>query len=185
MTPDEGTGGAVVIGVGNPMRRDDGVGHAVLEQLRARPALGVRLVALDGEPTRVLDAWTGARVAVVVDAVRSAAAPGTVHVVEVTTSGGGEGDARPGVPPPSAAPASTHGAGLAEAVALGRTLDRVPARLVLVGVEALDVGDGPELSAPVLAAVPVAVDAVLAVVRGGRVAAQRSDSSSTKHSVRP
>jgi len=60
----------VVIGVGNSMRRDDGAGIAVVE--RARPLLppGVEVRTLGGETTSLLDAWEGAGLAVVVDAVR-------------------------------------------------------------------------------------------------------------------
>jgi len=40
-------------------------------------------------------------------------------------------------------------------------LDRLPRRLVLLGVEAADVGVGPCLSPPVAAAVPAVVQAVM------------------------
>ena len=62
-----GSGPAVVIGIGNEFRRDDGAGSAVIGQLRGRVPC-VRLVVTDGEPTRLIDAWTGAALAVVVDA---------------------------------------------------------------------------------------------------------------------
>ena len=61
----------VVIGVGNEFRRDDGVGLAVVARLRDRVPPGVELVLTDGEPTRLIEAWTGAALAVVVDAVRA------------------------------------------------------------------------------------------------------------------
>ncbi len=53
-----GSGPAVVIGIGNEFRRDDGAGPAVIGQLRGRAPAGVRLVITDGEPTRLIDAWT-------------------------------------------------------------------------------------------------------------------------------
>ena len=58
-----------MIGVGNEFRRDDGAGPAVLASLRDRVPPGVDLVLTDGEPTRLIEAWTGAAVAVVIDAV--------------------------------------------------------------------------------------------------------------------
>ena len=60
----------VVIGVGNEFRRDDGAGPAVVRKLRDLVPSGVGLVITDGEPTRLLEAWTGAALAVVADAVR-------------------------------------------------------------------------------------------------------------------
>ena len=70
----------VVIGVGNEYRRDDGAGLAVVARLRDRVPPGVELVLTDGEPTRLIEAWTGAALAVVVDAVRAdPPRPGPVH----------------------------------------------------------------------------------------------------------
>jgi hydrogenase maturation protease len=65
------SGQVVVIGVGNEFRRDDGVGPAVVASLRDRVPPGVDLVLTDGEPTRLIEAWTGAVLAVVIDAVRA------------------------------------------------------------------------------------------------------------------
>ena len=82
------SGQRVVIGVGNPFRRDDGVGWAVAGALEPEvgPVVGpevgpVEGTLLDGEPARLLDVWAGADHAIVVDAVRSGATPGAVGVV--------------------------------------------------------------------------------------------------------
>ncbi len=59
---------AVVIGVGNTHRRDDGVGPAVAAEVAADCPAGVRVVTCAVEPTAILDAWDGADLAVVIDA---------------------------------------------------------------------------------------------------------------------
>ncbi|WP_406483160.1 hydrogenase maturation protease [Streptomyces platensis] len=60
-----------VIGVGNDYRRDDGVGWAVVAGLAQRPLPhGTRLTITDGEPTRLINAWDGADLAILVDAAR-------------------------------------------------------------------------------------------------------------------
>ncbi len=84
MTGGPAAGGIVVIGVGNEFRRDDGLGPEVLSRLRDQVTAdtgggpgggpgggtgGVRLLACDGEPTRMIEAWAGASLALVVDAV--------------------------------------------------------------------------------------------------------------------
>jgi hydrogenase maturation protease len=123
-----------VIGVGNPWRRDDGAGPAV-----ARAAGGVST----GDPARLLELWEGARHAVIVDACASGAAPGTIH----------HGDAgRP------ARPASTHGFGVADAIALGRSLGRLPPRLDIYAIEGADFGHGDGLTPAVSAAVAELAD---------------------------
>ena len=135
----------MVIGVGNPMRRDDGVGIVAVERLAVR-IVGdtVELVTMDGETTRLIEVWAGADRAVVVDAMRSGDPAGTVRRIEVGR------DALPSWAPG----ASSHHAGLAEAVDLGRALDRLPAHLVIYGVEVLDVSPGEGLSPAVEHALP-------------------------------
>ena len=82
----------MVIGVGNEFRRDDGAGPAVVARLRDLAPPGVRLVITDGEPTRLIEAWAGAALAVVVDAVRAAPPrPGTVHRFVVDGAGHPDG----------------------------------------------------------------------------------------------
>lgn len=122
----------VLIGVGNPFRRDDGAGLRAVALARAGLPDDVAVVECDGEPSRLLDAWEGAAVAVVVDAVRSGAAPGTILRAEV---------GRDRLPAPAAG-GSTHALGVGEAVALGRALGRVPARVVVYGIEGDRFDDG-------------------------------------------
>jgi hydrogenase maturation protease len=129
----------VVIGVGNAMRRDDGAGIAAVE--RARPLLppGVEVLTLGGEATSLLEAWAGADLAVVVDAVRWDHPPaGGVTRIDVTA----EPDAVTGF----GGGASSHGLGVAEAVALGRVLDRLPRHLVLLLIALVEEGHGEGLS---------------------------------------
>ena len=151
-----GPGGtAVVIGIGNEFRRDDGAGPAVIGQLRGRVPAGVRLVVTDGEPARLIDAWTGAALAVVVDAVRAEPPhPGRVHRFVVD---------RPGTPAGRAA--SSHGFGLDEAIALAAALDRMPGRLIVHAIEAADLTQGPGLTPAVAAAVDVVARAILDDIR--------------------
>ncbi len=126
----------VVIGIGNPMRSDDGVGPAAIARLEETPE--VDLVILDGEATRLVEAWRGRTRAIVVDAVRRDAPAGTIHRIDL-----GSGDA-----PGTTRPTSSHGAGLAEAMALAQVLDALPASLVVFGVEPADLSHGDGLSDP-------------------------------------
>lgn len=130
----------LVIGVGNRWRCDDGIGPRVVDALAGDLGGAVDLLILDGEPARLVEAWAGRTSVVVVDAVRSGASPGTLHRV----------DALGGNVAVAASP-STHGAGVADAVALGRALSRLPDRLVVLGTEPSCVDHGADLSAPVAA----------------------------------
>jgi hydrogenase maturation protease len=116
----------------------------------------VRLVVTDGEPARLVEAWTGAALAVVVDAVRAEPPhPGKIHrfVLDQPRAGTRQG-------------ASSHGLGLDDAIALATALDRMPGRLAVHAIEAADLAQGPGLSPPVAAVVDTVARAVLGDLDG-------------------
>ena len=139
----------LVIGIGNRWRSDDGVGVRTIDALEALGARDADLLRLDGEPTRIVSAWAGRPCVVVIDAIRTGVSPGTVHHIGVDQV------------PDAASEASSHGGGLAAAVALGRALDARPDRIVLLGVEPATVDHGPELSPPVASSLDVVVRRVV------------------------
>ncbi len=155
----------MVVAMGNEYRRDDGAGAAVMRAvapgLRALSsseidAFGVGPLA---DPLDLLGQWDDAALAVVVDAVRTGAKPGTVVVLDL----GGTGD-------PGTAeiihrlPSSTHGVGLAGALRLARAVGRAPHRVLAVGIEGEDFGNGDGLSDAVAGAIDEAADRVLEIV---------------------
>ncbi len=154
---------AVVIGVGNEFRRDDGVGPAVVARLRERAPASVALLVSDGEPIRLLEAWTGASLAVLVDAVSGTQA-GRLHRIVVAGPELDQDAAQSGHGPIAAAEAtaSSHGLGLGTAIGLGRALDRMPGTLIVHGIEAVDFSQGRGFSPAVAAGIPRLTDAVLA-----------------------
>ena len=145
----------VVIGVGNRWRRDDAAGLEVVDALRERVGDSVSLVESDGEPTRLLDAFVLAPRVVMVDAVVTGGAPGTVHrfTDEQLPEGMGIGQ-------------SSHLVQLYETIALGKLLDKLPNGLVLIGIEAADFDNGEGMTAAVAAGVETAVEAVLEELSG-------------------
>ena len=140
---------ALVIGLGNSYRRDDGVGPAVAERLRERR--DVEVATCEQEPSRLLDAWAGADLALVVDAVASGAEPGTVHRF----------DASERAVPSSVFRGSTHAFGVGELIELARALGRLPGRVIVYGVEGAEFAAGDGLSPAVAAAVePLAAELI-------------------------
>jgi hydrogenase maturation protease len=143
--------GTLVIGIGNASRRDDGAGLFAANILRGQspPGVEVRLNAPDA--AALLEAWDGAGLAVVIDAVSSGAEPGTVHRFDAP-------DARL---PALNRRGSTHALGLGEAIALGQALGRLPVRLVVYGIEGSDFGHGDTLSPEVRRGAERAVQRIL------------------------
>ncbi len=138
-----------IIGIGNPYRRDDGAGIAVVRRLDG--VAGLEVVAHHGEGLELMGLWQGHDDVVVVDAVSSGAAAGTVHRL----------DAAAGPLPAALFCHSSHAFGLAQAVELSREMGSLPARMTIIGIEAGDWSAGEVLTAPVAAAV-AAVAAELA-----------------------
>jgi hydrogenase maturation protease len=139
-----------VIGIGQSMRGDDAAGLAAVQYWQtAYPEhaestnLLVQLAEVPG--IGLLNLLEGADVVILVDAVRSGAEAGTIHLLsedqlESFTSATG----------------SAHGWGVAETLSLGRGLmpSTLPAKLVLIGIEAADVSIGASLSPGVQQALP-------------------------------
>jgi hydrogenase maturation protease len=153
-------GPRVVIGVGNEYRRDDGFGPLVVAGLIARRSgdhrlAGVDLRVSDGEPTRLIDLWAGAAVAVIVDAVLDEDHHAG-HRHELVLNALDELDDDP--------PAGSHSIGLGSTVALARLLERLPRRLVVLAVSGTDFGFGQGLTPPVAAAVPPVTERACALV---------------------
>jgi hydrogenase maturation protease len=138
----------LVIGVGNAWRRDDAAGLVVAGRLRESSPREVRVIEHEGEPLDLIEEWSGARAAVVVDAVSSNASPGTIHRV----------DALADELPAELFRGSTHALGVAEAVELGRALERLPRRLLVFGIEGARFDAGAGLSPEVERAVARLVD---------------------------
>ncbi|WAJ42896.1 hydrogenase maturation protease [Mycobacterium sp. Aquia_216] len=161
--------GVVVVGLGNRYRKDDGVGvvaATVLDEL-ALPHVGV--VTGLADPMSLVDAWSGARLAVVIDAaVVTSPIPGRVS--RCTLSDMGTGSDR----------LSSHSVDIGRSYALGQALGRVPNALVVFTIEVADTGHGIGLTPQVEGAVSEVVGRAVAeikrnsrAVRGSRRSARR------------
>lgn len=144
----------LVLGLGNPLLRDDAVGLLVAEQLRP-------LLADQTDIEVGVDYWGGLRLmermvgfdrAIVIDAIRSGAEPGRMQILS------------PGELPTQRS-ASAHDVNLLTALKLGRQAGAVlPAdeRITLLAIEAVDTTNfGEELTPEVAAVIPQAIETVL------------------------
>lgn len=140
----------IIVGMGNPHRSDDAVGRHVIRLLRDDPPAGAVLLELDGQVADLVEVVRQARSVIVIDACGNMGQAGRIHRLDA-----GCGDDI------SAPPAmSTHGLGLAEAVALARILNVLPERFLIYAVEGRTFAFGDGLSPDVAAAVPRVAAAV-------------------------
>ncbi len=155
-------GPAVVLGVGNVLLRDDGVGVRVVEGLRS-------LVADDPsalpEGTRLVDGGTlgldllrtvdGARCLLLLDAVDLGRPAGTVSVLRgdaILAAGGAWGRSVQG--------------GVAEVLSVAGLMGWLPDMVAMVGIQAHDTDFGIGLSEQVAAALPHAIATARDELRG-------------------
>lgn len=133
----------LVIGIGNEDRGDDGAGIAVAKAIENSrlPDVAVRLES--GEGLRLLTAWEGFERVILIDALESGSPPGTIHCL----------NPREHAIPFRIRSSSTHAFGLAQAIAMARSLDRLPPQLVIYGIEGRCFETGKGLSHEVKGAV--------------------------------
>ncbi len=142
----------LVLGLGNPLRGDDGIGPRVVAELNRR-GLPAGVTALDGGSggLNLLQVMEGWERVVVVDAADMGKRPGefvrfTPDEVELV-----EGENH----------LSFHNAGLTEALALARALDHPLPPLVIFGVQPERIGWGKGLSPVMERTIPALVRAVV------------------------
>jgi len=147
----------LILGIGNTLLQDEGVGVYVMEYLRSRHGQRAGLRFLDGGTLSFTLAGDIAQAdaLIVSDAARLGAPPGTVRTFQ-----GREMDRYL-----RGARNSVHEVGLADLFDMARLSDSLPPQRALVGIEpaALDWGDRP--SAVVAAAIPRAAANVLEILR--------------------
>jgi len=145
----------LVIGVGTRYRKDDAAGLTVAEGLRTRLSAEVTLVEHEGEGVALMERLQGWQAAILIDAMSSGARRGTIRRFEAKTH-----------PLPAAIfRHSSHALSVADAIELGRALERLPQHLVVFGIEGGDFGAGMPLSPEVESSVPEVVRRVLEEIR--------------------
>jgi hydrogenase maturation protease len=147
----------LVLGLGNILLGDEGLGVRAVEQLWARYNLPPEVQVIDGGVAG-LDLWPyleGVTHLLVVDAVQMGAEPGTLVRLA--------GEAVPqGLP----LKLSMHQVGLHELLALARLQETLPPQVVVWGMEPAVLAPGLELSPPVAAGLERLVMAVTDELRG-------------------
>ena len=125
----------LIIGVGNRMRRDDGVGLVLAEQLAQISRVEVSVAYVERECYSLLELWSGVQNAYLVDALHGPP-PGTLVRIDAISE----------VAPTGLVGASSHGFGVAHAIELARAMGKLPKRLVIYAVAGEEFSEGEGLS---------------------------------------
>ena len=151
----------VVLGLGNTLNRDEGLGVFALEPLRARLAGGVEIELLDGGVLgmSLLPLVESCSHLLVLDAVDTGAPPGTVTELS-----------REEIPLFARIKLSLHQLGFQEVLEFASARGNLPERLGLVGAQPADISIGFGPSPGIEAVLPeIAARAVTVLERWGLV----------------
>lgn len=142
---------AVVLGVGNLLLSDEGVGPHAIAQLGRRLRLPPSVELIDGGTSamELLADLAGAQLLLIVDAVAGGGLPGTIHVLK--------GDE---VPRFFTLKLSPHQVGLSDVLATLLVAGESPQETIIIGVEPGSLALGMELSAEVAAALPALAEEI-------------------------
>lgn len=139
-----------LIGIGSPFG-DDRLGWEAAEALRHSTAMNavvpgrIEILSLDRPGAMLPVHWQDTDIVILLDAVRSGAAPGRRHCLDARDL------------PGTGMPCSSHGFGIVPAIELARVLGNMPSRLLVRGMEADSSWTGFSLSPAVADALPAFV----------------------------
>lgn len=145
----------LVLGIGNLLLSDEGVGCRCVEELERRYILPPAVTCVDGGTAgfELLPLVEDAQALIIIDALKDGRPPGTLVLVEDEA-----------VPRLMLTRTSPHQIGICEVLATAQLTGKVPQRLLFFGVEPKNLAVGIGLSAEVSGALDKLVEAVAAAL---------------------
>jgi hydrogenase maturation protease len=152
--PQQGIRSVRVIGIGNPDRADDGIGCLVARRLAGRLPADVAVLTRGGDVMDIGDDMAGIDALVCIDAAMPAGSPGRVSRIDLGTQALAA----------SRSFTSSHGLGLAQAIALAQALGTASRDIVIYAIEGASFAPGATMTPGVAAVVEDVAARVIAEV---------------------
>jgi hydrogenase maturation protease len=146
---------SLVIGVGNPFRRDDGIGPEIIRILKLENKSNFDLIDGGTDGLALLDQLAGYEKAVIIDAAEMLEAPG---VIKLFTPAEAKIKIKSDV-------LSTHGFGMAEMLKIAEELN-VETKIRIIGVQPKDINFGEGLSEEIKNKIPQILDLIKQTHKG-------------------
>ncbi|WP_129677604.1 HyaD/HybD family hydrogenase maturation endopeptidase [Candidatus Chloroploca sp. Khr17] len=143
----------LILGLGNIILRDEGLGVRTVERLLERYTLSTEVEALDGGTLglHLLPYLEGVRDLLIIDAIRADEPPGSLIRLEGAA-----------IPAALAHKMSMHQFGLSELLAVGSLQGELPQRMVLWGLVPTVMEPGLDLTEPVAASLDPLIERIVA-----------------------
>jgi hydrogenase maturation protease len=113
----------LIIGIGNDYRSDDAAGLIAARKIRKLSINNVDVIESNGDGAGLIDSWAGRNKVILIDAVLSGSAPGTIHRLVADSSSLTSDFYR----------FSTHLFSIPQAIFLSASLGKLPKNLVIFG----------------------------------------------------
>lgn len=147
----------VVIGIGNTIMKDDGVGVHAVKLLEGRVPSGVEVVEGSVYSPDLLSCIEGRKKAVFVDGIEAGEEPGAVFRFLESEVKRSTRDVS----------VSIHDYGLYDLITAAKLLDSCPDEVVLIAVQVKEIAPGEELSEELEAVLPGVCELILGELTGG------------------
>jgi hydrogenase maturation protease len=133
----------LIIGIGNEFRSDDAAGLLAAKRIKALGLPETDVIESNGDGAGLIDSWTGREHVILIDAVLSGSAPGTIHRLELGKS----------ILPAEFFKFSTHLFSIPQAIYLSASLGKLPDKIVIFGIEGAAFETGGKISGEVESAI--------------------------------
>lgn len=141
----------LVIGIGNDFCGDDGAGLYVARKLKELMPNDADICEATGEATELMALWEKKVNVILVDAVFLGSIPGTIYRYDVR---------KKTLPASHFESQSTHSVGVVQAIELAKTLNTLPQKLIIYGIE----GDSFDLGTEITPEIKEAAENVIELI---------------------
>jgi len=142
--------GIAVLGIGNPLCRDDGIGIRIIQEMQGSAKYaGVEIIDGGSAPDLFSLLDENVRKLIIVDALRGGGQPGAIYRLALA-----EGNIA------DETPASLHGMGVLDSLRMMKRLGLQPPAVTIIGIEPADISHGLQLSPQIEALIPAIIKAV-------------------------
>lgn len=114
----------IIVGIGNPYRGDDAAGWAVIDGLQEVASSAIKLVKQRGDIAELIDIFAHHKSVYLVDACQSSDPLGAWQRIDVHQQ----------PIPPENSQTSTHGFSISQAIALAKSLNQLPNKLIFYAI---------------------------------------------------
>jgi len=141
-----------IIAVGNDIYGDDGIGKAVIDELNQMPEMkDIEMIDGDTDALGLIDHFENTDHVILIDAAQMGEKPGTVKVFN-------KDEIRLNIKMDHL---TVHGISLAETFEIAQTVEKLPKKVTIIGIEPQNIGISEKLSDTVKQSIPIIISHII------------------------